>query len=285
MAVQGAETRFDDPLKLYLQEIGRIPLLTPEQEIELAQRMAGGDEAARDALINANLRLVVMHAKRFMGKGLPLTDLIQEGNRGLMKAADKFNGKLGYKFSTYATWWISQTISRAIADQGKTSRLPVHVVEKVRKLRAICAALEQQNGRVPTSGEIARAMGIDETTVNRLLCVAQDLESLQKPVGKEEDAELESFIPDASHTDVGETVENKMLKGLIEEALKELTPREAKVITLRFGWKDDVPRTLEEVGRQMGVTRERIRQIETKALRRLRHPKNRSRLDGYQQSS
>lgn len=271
-----------DSLRLYLHDIGQIPLLTKSQEIELAIKMESGDAVARDSLITANLRLVVRNAKKYLGKGLPFLDLIQEGNVGLMRATEKFDYRLGYKFSTYATWWIRQAMTRAIADQGRTIRLPVHVVEKINRMKSIIAGLEQNKEGSVSMSDVSEAMGISEAEVSTAMLLSRDTESLDKPIGEDADTELGDSIVD-NHQDTFEQVADSELKTLIEDSLRNLTPREATVIRLRYGLGGDGPMTLEQVGRKMGVTRERIRQIEGKALRRLRHPKNSRMLQGFYQ--
>lgn len=271
----------DDPVKMYLKEIGRVPLLSGEEEIELARRMQEGDEAAKNRLSEANLRLVVSIAKRYVGRGMLFLDLIQEGNLGLMKAVEKFDYQKGFKFSTYATWWIRQSITRAIADQARTIRIPVHMVETINKLTRVSRELLQQNGREPTPEEIAAAMGIDVDKVMEIQKIAQDPVSLETPIGEEEDSHLGDFIEDDKTQTPGDSVASIMLKEQLLSVLDSLTPREEKVLRLRYGIDDGKPRTLEEVGKEFNVTRERIRQIEAKALRKLRHPSRSKKLKDY----
>ena len=263
----------DDPVKMYLKDIGRVPLLTGDDEIELARRMQeDGDEDAKKQLSEANLRLVVSIAKRDVGRGMLFLDLIQEGNLGLMKAVEKFDYQKGFKFSTYATWWIRQAITRAIADQARTIRIPVHMVETINKLTRVSRILLQKLGREPTPAEIAKEMGISEERVCEIQKIAQDPVSLETPIGEEEDSHLGDFIEDVTTTTPSDSVSTTMLKETLLSVLNSLTPREEKVLRLRYGVDDGRPRTLEEVGREFNVTRERIRQIEAKALRKLRHP-------------
>ncbi len=263
----------DDPVKMYLKDIGRVPLLSGDDEIELARRMQEeGDEDAKKQLSEANLRLVVSIAKRYVGRGMLFLDLIQEGNLGLMKAVEKFDYQKGFKFSTYATWWIRQAITRAIADQARTIRIPVHMVETINKLTRVSRILLQKLGREPTPAEIAKEMGISEERVCEIQKIAQDPVSLETPIGEEEDSHLGDFIEDVTTTTPSESVSTTMLKETLLSVLNSLTPREEKVLRLRYGVDDGRPRTLEEVGREFNVTRERIRQIEAKALRKLRHP-------------
>ena len=265
----------DDPVKIYLKEIGRVPLLTPDEEIELAQRMKNGDSAAKKRLAEANLRLVVSIAKRYGGRGMSFLDLIQEGNLGLIKAVEKFDYTKGFKFSTYATWWIRQSITRAIADQARTIRIPVHMVETITKVKKISSQLLHQNGRDPTPDEIAAALDMPVDRVREIMRIAQDPVSLETPIGEEEDSHLGDFIPDENAPEPTEAASQVLLKEQINQVLSTLTEREEKVLRLRFGLEDGRSRTLEEVGQMFNVTRERIRQIEAKALRKLRHP-NRS---------
>lgn len=265
----------DDPVKIYLKEIGRVPLLTPEEEIELAQKMKDGDKDAKKRLAEANLRLVVSIAKRYSGRGMSFLDLIQEGNLGLIKAVEKFDYTKGFKFSTYATWWIRQSITRAIADQARTIRIPVHMVETITKVRKTSSQLLHQNGRDPTADEIAQALDMPVERVREILRIAQDPVSLETPIGEEEDSHLGDFIPDENAPEPTEAASLVLLKEQINQVLSTLTDREEKVLRLRFGLEDGRSRTLEEVGQMFNVTRERIRQIEAKALRKLRHP-NRS---------
>ena len=265
----------DDPVKIYLKEIGRVPLLTQDEEIELAQRMKDGDSAAKKRLAEANLRLVVSIAKRYGGRGMSFLDLIQEGNLGLIKAVEKFDYTKGFKFSTYATWWIRQSITRAIADQARTIRIPVHMVETITKVKKVSSQLLHQNGRDPSADEIAQALDMPVERVREIMRIAQDPVSLETPIGEEEDSHLGDFIPDENAPEPTEAASLVLLKEQINQVLSTLTEREEKVLRLRFGLEDGRSRTLEEVGQMFNVTRERIRQIEAKALRKLRHP-NRS---------
>ncbi|NLC79013.1 MAG: RNA polymerase sigma factor RpoD [Ruminococcaceae bacterium] len=265
----------DDPVKVYLKEIGRVPLLTPDEEIDLAVKMAEGDERAKKRLSEANLRLVVSIAKRYVGRGMHFLDLIQEGNLGLIKAVEKFDYTKGFKFSTYATWWIRQAITRAIADQARTIRIPVHMVETINKLKKVSSQLLHRNGHEPTAEEISEEMGVSVEKVREILRVAQEPVSLETPIGEEEDSHLGDFIPDEDAPVPAEAAYHTLLREQLGDVLNTLTPREEKVLRLRFGLEDGRPRTLEEVGKEFNVTRERIRQIEAKALRKLRHP-NRS---------
>ena len=262
----------DDPVKMYLKDIGRVPLLSADDEIELARKMQEGDEEAKKKLSEANLRLVVSIAKRYVGRGMLFLDLIQEGNLGLMKAVEKFDYQKGFKFSTYATWWIRQAITRAIADQARTIRIPVHMVETINKLTRVSRLLTQRYGREPTPAEIAKEMNISEERVREIQKIAQDPVSLETPIGEEEDSHLGDFIEDETTTTPSDSVSTTMLKETLLSVLNSLTPREEKVLRLRYGVDDGRPRTLEEVGKEFNVTRERIRQIEAKALRKLRHP-------------
>ena len=271
----------DDPVRMYLKEIGRVPLLNAEEEIELAKRMEEGDEGAKRRLAEANLRLVVSIAKRYVGRGMLFLDLIQEGNLGLIKAVEKFDYKKGYKFSTYATWWIRQAITRAIADQARTIRIPVHMVETINKLIRVSRQLLQELGREPAPEEIARVMEIPVERVREIMKIAQEPVSLETPIGEEEDSHLGDFIPDEDAPAPSEAASFILLKEQLEEVLETLTPREEKVLRLRFGLDDGRTRTLEEVGQEFGVTRERIRQIEAKALRKLRHPSRSKKLKDY----
>ena len=275
------EVSVDDTVKMYLKDIGRIPLLTPEEELQLAKDMADGDERAKRKLSEANLRLVVSIAKKYMGRGMLFLDLIQEGNLGLMKAVEKFDYNKGFKFSTYATWWIRQAITRAIADQARTIRIPVHMVETINKEVRISRRLLQELGREPTPEEIAKEMGIDEEKVREILKIAQDPVSLETPIGEEEDSHLSDFIEDDQGKSPSDTVDSLALKNQLGELLNSLTPREEKVLRLRYGLDDGRPRTLEEVGKEFNVTRERIRQIEAKALRKLRHPQRSKKLKDF----
>ncbi len=276
-----SEVNIDDSVKMYLKDIGRVPLLSPQGELELAEKMSQGDEDAKRQLINANLRLVVSIAKRYVGRGMQFLDLIQEGNLGLMKAVDKFDYTKGFKFSTYATWWIRQAITRSLADQARTIRIPVHMVETINKLTKISRTLLQKLGREPTQAEIAEAMGIPESRVADIQKIAQDPVSLETPIGEEDDSHLGDFIEDKTTASQIEVAESKMLKQQVEEILNTLAPREAAVLILRYGLKDGKPRTLEEVGKEFNVTRERIRQIEAKALRRLKHPNKMKKLKDF----
>lgn len=274
----------DDPVRMYLREIGRIPLLNAQQEIELARKIeAGGAEGAiaKRKLTQANLRLVVSIAKKYVGRGMLFLDLIQEGNLGLIRASEKFDHSRGYKFSTYATWWIRQAITRAIADQARTIRIPVHMVETINKLKKITRKLAQDKGRKPTEEEIANAMEISLTKLREIVKVAQDPVSLETPIGKEEDSKLGDFIEDREAQTPASNVTQDLLRGDILEVMASLSPRERDVLRLRFGLDDGLQRTLEEVGQLFGVTRERIRQIEAKALRKLRHPNRSRRLREY----
>jgi RNA polymerase primary sigma factor len=271
----------DDPVRMYLKEIGKVPLLSPNEEIELAQRMSDGDQEAKRKLAEANLRLVVSIAKRYVGRGMQFLDLIQEGNLGLIKAVDKFDYKKGYKFSTYATWWIRQAITRAIADQARTIRIPVHMVETINKLIRVSRQLLQQYGRDPHPEEIAREMDIPEEKVREIIKIAQEPVSLETPIGEEEDSHLGDFIPDEDVPAPAEAAAFTLLKEQLMDVLDTLTPREEKVLRLRFGLDDGRARTLEEVGKEFNVTRERIRQIEAKALRKLRHPSRSKKLRDF----
>ena len=271
----------DDPVRLYLKEIGRVPLLTAEREKELAERMMVGDEDAKVELVEANLRLVVSIAKRYVGRGMFFLDLIQEGNMGLMKAVDKFDYTKGYKFSTYATWWIRQAITRAIADQARTIRIPVHMVETIHKVSRISRQLLQENGREPTADEIGERISMSPEKVREIMKIAQDPVSLETPIGEEEDSHLGDFIPDDDTPSPAEATSTSILREELERQLHTLTPREEHVIKLRFGLYDGRTRTLEEVGKELDITRERIRQIEAKALRKLRHPSRARHLKGF----
>lgn len=261
-----------DPVRMYLKEIGRVPLLTPEEEQRLARRVAAGDEAARQKMIEANLRLVVAVAKRYAGRGMLLLDLIQEGNMGLLKAVEKFDYTKGYKFSTYATWWIRQSITRAIADQARTIRIPVHMVELINRVIRTSHGMVQELGREPTPEEVAQKLRLSPEKVEEILKIAQDPVSLETPVGEEDDSHLGDFIQDNEASEPLEATATNLLREQLEKAMASLTPREEKVLRLRFGFEDGKPHTLEEVGKKFNVTRERVRQIESKALRRLRHP-------------
>ena len=271
----------DDPVRMYLKEIGKVPLLTAEEEKELAKRMEAGDEAAKQKLCEANLRLVVSIAKKYVGRGMLFLDLIQEGNLGLIKAVDKFDWERGFKFSTYATWWIRQAITRSIADQARTIRIPVHMVETINKLIRVSRQLLQEEGREPTPDEIAAEMGISVEKVREILKIAQEPVSLETPIGEEEDSHLGDFIPDEDAPAPAEAAAFSMLKEQLVDVLGTLTEREQKVLKLRFGLEDGRARTLEEVGKKFDVTRERIRQIEAKALRKLRHPTRSKKLKDY----
>ena len=271
----------DDPVRMYLKEIGKVPLLSAAEEIEIAKRMADGDQDAKKQLAEANLRLVVSVAKRYVGRGMLFLDLIQEGNLGLIKAVEKFDYRKGYKFSTYATWWIRQAITRAIADQARTIRIPVHMVETINKLIRVNRQLLQEYGREPRPDEIAREMGISEEKVREIIKVAQEPVSLETPIGEEEDSHLGDFIPDDDAPAPAEVAAFTLLKEQLMEVLDTLTPREEKVLRRRFGLDDGKARTLEEVGREFNVTRERIRQIEAKALRKLRHPSRSKKLKDF----
>ncbi|TAH60287.1 MAG: RNA polymerase sigma factor RpoD [Gottschalkiaceae bacterium] len=271
----------DDPVRMYLKEIGKVPLLTPEEEIDLAKRMENGEQEAKKKLTEANLRLVVSIAKRYVGRGMLFLDLIQEGNLGLIKAVEKFDYNKGFKFSTYATWWIRQAITRAIADQARTIRIPVHMVETINKLIRVHRQLLQELGRDPLPEEIAKEMGLSEDKVREIQKIAQEPVSLETPIGEEEDSHLGDFIPDDDAPAPAEAAAFTLLKEQLMEVLDTLTPREEKVLRLRFGLDDGRARTLEEVGKEFNVTRERIRQIEAKALRKLRHPSRSKKLKDY----
>ena len=271
----------DDPVRMYLKEIGKIPLLKPHEEVELARRMHEGDELAKQRLVEANLRLVVSIAKRYVGRGMLFLDLIQEGNLGLIKAVEKFDYVKGFKFSTYATWWIRQAITRAIADQARTIRIPVHMVETINKLIRVSRQLLQELGRDPKPEEIAKEMDMTEDKVREIMKIAQDPVSLETPIGEEEDSHLGDFIQDDDAPAPAEAAAYSLLKEQIEDVLGSLNEREQKVLKLRFGLEDGRARTLEEVGKEFDVTRERIRQIEAKALRKLRHPSRSKKLRDY----
>ena len=271
----------DDPVRMYLKEIGKVPLLDADREVYLAERMAGGDDKAKNELVEANLRLVVSIAKRYVGKGMFFLDLIQEGNLGLMKAVEKFDYTKGYKFSTYATWWIRQSITRAIADQARTIRIPVHMVETIHKVSRCQRQLLQELGHEATADEIAERLGMTPERVRDIMKIAQDPVSLETPIGEEEDSHLGDFIPDDDSPAPAEAASYELLKEQLNEVLHTLTPREEHVLKLRFGLEDGRTRTLEEVGKKFNITRERIRQIEAKALRKLRHPSRSKRLRDY----
>ena len=271
----------DDPVRMYLKDIGKIPLLTPERETYLAEQIAQGNKIAKDELIEANLRLVVSIAKRHVGKGMYFLDLIQEGNIGLIKAVEKFDYSKGYKFSTYATWWIRQAITRAIADQARTIRIPVHMVETIHKVSRTARQLLQDFGREPTTDEIAEKLGMTADKVREIMKIAQDPVSLETPIGEEEDSHLGDFVEDNESPAPSDSASYSLLREQLCNILHTLTPREEQVITLRFGLEDGRPRTLEEVGKQFKITRERIRQIEAKALRKLRHPSRSKTLKDY----
>ena len=271
----------DDPVKVYLKEIGRVPLLTPDEEVDLAVRISNGDEAAKKRLSEANLRLVVSIAKRYLGRGMQFLDLIQEGNLGLIKAVEKFDYTKGFKFSTYATWWIRQAITRAIADQARTIRIPVHMVETINKVKKVSSQLLHQNGHEPSAEEIAKELDMSVDKVREILRVSQEPVSLETPIGEEEDSHLGDFIQDDEAPSPADAASHTLLKEQLGNVLSTLTPREEKVLRLRFGLEDGRSRTLEEVGKEFNVTRERIRQIEAKALRKLRHPSRSKRLKDF----
>lgn len=271
----------DDPVKVYLKEIGRVPLLSPEEEIDLAIRISNGDEAAKKRLSEANLRLVVSIAKRYLGRGMQFLDLIQEGNLGLIKAVEKFDYTKGFKFSTYATWWIRQAITRAIADQARTIRIPVHMVETINKVKKVSSQLLHTNGHEPTADEISDELDMPVEKVREIMRVAQEPVSLETPIGEEEDSHLGDFIPDDDAPAPADAASHTLLKEQLADVLDTLTPREEKVLRLRFGLEDGRSRTLEEVGKEFNVTRERIRQIEAKALRKLRHPSRSKKLKDF----
>ena len=283
--IDDSNVKLDDPVRMYLNEIGRIKLLSPEEEQEVARAMAEGDEktreAARKRMSEANLRLVVSIAKRYVGRGMQLLDLIQEGNLGLMKAVEKFDYTKGYKFSTYATWWIRQSITRAIADQARTIRIPVHMVETINRVLRTSHAMVQKLGREPTTKEIADELHIEQSKVEEVLKIAQEPVSLETPIGEEEDSHLGDFIQDDEASQPSEEATYTLLREQLEEVLSTLTPREEQVLRMRFGLVDGKPHTLEEVGKQFDVTRERIRQIESKALRKLRHPSRSKKLRDF----
>lgn len=271
----------DDPVKVYLKEIGRVPLLSPDEEISLAVRISNGDEAAKKRLSEANLRLVVSIAKRYLGRGMQFLDLIQEGNLGLIKAVEKFDHTKGFKFSTYATWWIRQAITRAIADQARTIRIPVHMVETINKVKKVSSQLLHQNGREPSAEEVAEELDMPVDKVREIMRVAQEPVSLETPIGEEEDSHLGDFIPDDDAPAPADAASHTLLKETLDSVLDSLTPREEMVLRLRFGLEDGRSRTLEEVGKEFNVTRERIRQIEAKALRKLRHPSRSKKLKDF----
>ena len=271
----------DDPVKVYLKEIGRVPLLTPDEEVDLAVRISNGDEAAKKRLSEANLRLVVSIAKRYLGRGMQFLDLIQEGNLGLIKAVEKFDYTKGFKFSTYATWWIRQAITRAIADQARTIRIPVHMVETINKVKKVSSQLLHANGREPSAEEVAEELDMPVDKVRETMRVAQEPVSLETPIGEEEDSHLGDFIPDDDAPAPADAASHTLLKETLSSVLDSLTPREEKVLRLRFGLEDGRSRTLEEVGKEFNVTRERIRQIEAKALRKLRHPSRSKKLKDF----
>ncbi|MEF2802800.1 MAG: RNA polymerase sigma factor RpoD [Acutalibacter sp.] len=271
----------DDPVKVYLKEIGRVPLLTPDEEVDLAVRISNGDEAAKKRLSEANLRLVVSIAKRYLGRGMQFLDLIQEGNLGLIKAVEKFDYTKGFKFSTYATWWIRQAITRAIADQARTIRIPVHMVETINKVKKVSSQLLHANGREPSAEEVAEELDMPVDKVREIMWVAQEPVSLETPIGEEEDSHLGDFIPDDDAPAPADAASHTLLKETLSSVLDSLTPREEKVLRLRFGLEDGRSRTLEEVGKEFNVTRERIRQIEAKALRKLRHPSRSKKLKDF----
>jgi len=275
------QVAIDDPVKVYLKEIGRVPLLTPEEETALAMRIIEGDLAAKKRLSEANLRLVVSIAKRYVGRGMQFLDLIQEGNLGLIKAVEKFDYTKGFKFSTYATWWIRQAITRAIADQARTIRIPVHMVETINKVKKVSSQLLHKNGHEPNAEEIANELAMPVDKVREIMRVAQEPVSLETPIGEEEDSHLGDFIPDDDAPAPADAASHTLLKEQLDEVLGSLTDREAKVLRLRFGLEDGRPRTLEEVGKEFEVTRERIRQIEAKALRKLRHPSRSKKLKDF----
>lgn len=277
----GEASTTDDPVKVYLKEIGSVPLLSAEEEMELAKRTAEGDERAKKRLSEANLRLVVSIAKRYLGRGMHFLDLIQEGNLGLIKAVEKFDYSKGFKFSTYATWWIRQAITRAIADQARTIRIPVHMVETMNKVKRVSGQLLHNNGQEPTPEEIAQELKISPEKVREIMKASQDPVSLETPIGEEDDSHLGDFIPDGDAPAPVEEASNTLLKEQLLEVLDTLTPREKKVLQMRFGIGNGKPKTLEEVGKEFDVTRERIRQIEAKALRKLRHPSRSKKLKDY----
>ena len=270
--LESDEANLTDPVRMYLKEIGKIDLLSAEEEIDLARRIAEGDESAKKRMVEANLRLVVSVAKHYLGRGMQLLDLIQEGNMGLLKAVEKFDYTKGYKFSTYATWWIRQSITRAVADQARTIRIPVHMVETINRVSRASRSLVQELGHEPTLTEISEQLGIPEDKIAEVMKIAQDPVSLETPVGEEDDSHLGDFIPDSELTEPAESASYNMLRSQLSDVMKTLSTRECKVLRLRFGLEDGRAHTLEEVGREFNVTRERVRQIEAKALRKLRHP-------------
>ena len=278
------DVKVNDSVKIYLKEIGKVRLLTAQEEVEIAQRIANGDEDAKQELINANLRLVISIAKRYAGRGMPFLDLIQEGNMGLIKAVEKFDYTKGFKFSTYATWWIRQAITRAIADQARTIRIPVHMVETINKITRAQRQLVQELGRDPTAEEISERLegSLSPDRIREIQCINQEPVSLETPIGEEDDSHLGDFIEDKEVVSPSEYTTKSLLKDELYEVLQELTDREARVLELRYGLRDNHPRTLEEVGKEFGVTRERIRQIEAKAIKKLRHPNRAKRLGDYQ---
>ena len=281
VAVNADGIAIDDPVKVYLKEIGRVPLLSPEEEIDLAMRIIDGDEYAKKRLSEANLRLVVSIAKRYVGRGMQFLDLIQEGNLGLIKAVEKFDYTKGFKFSTYATWWIRQAITRAIADQARTIRIPVHMVETINKVKKVSSQLLHKNGHEPVAEEIAKELDMPVDKVREIMRVAQEPVSLETPIGEEEDSHLGDFIPDDEAPAPADAASHTLLREQLGDVLSTLTSREEKVLRLRFGLEDGRPRTLEEVGKEFDVTRERIRQIEAKALRKLRHPSRSKKLKDF----
>ena len=280
-ALPDPAAKLDDPVRMYLKEIGKIPLLSPEEELEVAARMAEGDEKARQKMTECNLRLVVSIAKRYVGRGMQLLDLIQEGNLGLLKAVEKFDHTKGYKFSTYATWWIRQSITRAIADQARTIRIPVHMVETINRVIRTSHSMVQRLGREPSAAEIAAEMKLETSKVEEILKIAQEPVSLETPIGEEEDSHLGDFIQDEDASQPAEAASYTLLREQLEEVLTTLTPREEQVLRMRFGLIDGKSHTLEEVGKEFDVTRERIRQIESKALRKLRHPSRSKKLRDF----
>ncbi len=273
--------KMDDPVRMYLKEIGKIPLLSADEELEIAERMSKGDAEARRILTEANLRLVVSIAKRYVGRGMQLLDLVQEGNLGLLKAVEKFDHTKGFKFSTYATWWIRQAITRAIADQARTIRIPVHMVETINRVIRTSHSMVQRLGREPTTAEIAEEMKLDASKVEEILKIAQEPVSLETPIGEEEDSHLGDFIQDEEASQPAEAASYTLLREQLEDVLRSLTPREEQVLRMRFGLVDGKSHTLEEVGKEFDVTRERIRQIESKALRKLRHPSRSKKLKDF----